>query len=270
MNRGASLVSDVQSKLETLAWFLARPSMYRELGRRIRSGRMITARSRRAEEQQRAEATSWCGSVAVSCSAALEALGLPSEVRSVAAEFPQIWQQAEQIVADRGSGLGGATYVDLLHHLARELRPARVIETGVAAGWSSLAVLLAFSESGSGQLVSIDMPYPKLGNEAAVGCVVPSRLRGSWTLLRLPDRDGLPRALKGGKIGLAHYDSDKSYEGRMFAYPRLWEALTLGGVLMSDDIGDNLAFRDFARQVGASPRVIERPSGGFAGLIRRI
>lgn len=269
MSRTFAIVSDARSKLETLAWFVARPAMYRELGRRIRAGRFITARSQLIERQERAEATAWCVATAVPCSQALEALGLPSNVRSVAADFPEIWAEAERVFRTSGTDMGGAAYVDLLHHLTRELRPERVIETGVAAGWSSLAVLLALDANAAGELTSIDMPYPKRGNETAVGCVVPERLRSRWSLVRLPDRDGLPPAVARGAIGLAHYDSDKTYEGRMFAYPLLWRALCPGGVLISDDINDNLGFRDFAKQVGVKPQVVERPTGGFSGLIRR-
>jgi hypothetical protein len=49
----------------------------------------------------------------------------------------------------------------------------------------------------------------------------------------------------------------------------LWRALCPGGVLISDDINDNLGFRDFANKVGVKPQVVERPTGGFSGLIRR-
>lgn len=269
MSRTSAIVSSARSKLETLAWFVARPAMYRELGRRIRSGRFITARSQLVERQQRADATAWCSGAAVPCSGALASLGLPSNVRSVADDFPEVWAEAERIFRSAGADMGGAAYVDLLYHVTRELRPDHVIETGVASGWSSLAILLALEATTGGQLISIDMPYPKRGNEAAVGCVVPDRLRSRWSLVRLPDRDGLPPALARGAIALAHYDSDKTYEGRMFAYPLLWRALRPGGLLISDDINDNLAFRDFANQAGVRPQVVERPTGGFSGLIRR-
>ena len=67
---------------------------------------------------------------------------------------------------------------------------------------------------------------------------------------------------------MCHYDSDKSYEGRMWAYPLLWGALEIGGIFMSDDIGDNLAFRDFARQVAAEP-IVASFDGKYVGVLLR-
>ena len=46
-------------------------------------------------------------------------------------------------------------------------------------------------------------------------------------------------------LDLCHYDSDKSYYGRRWAYPKLWEALKTGGIFISDDIQDNWAFKEF-------------------------
>jgi predicted O-methyltransferase YrrM len=129
----------------------------------------------------------------------------------------------------------------------------RVIETGVAYGWSSLALLLSLKNR-NGQLVSTDLPYAGLDNDPYVGCVVPDELRENWKLLRGPDRQRVPEAIKlAGTLHLCHYDSDKSYSGRMWTYPRLWEALCSGGLFISDDIGDNIGFADFARSVAIGP-----------------
>ena len=86
-----------------------------------------------------------------------------------------------------------------------------------------------------------------MNNEEFVGIVVMDSLRDNWELIREPDRNGIKKALKkfGGVIDLCHYDSDKSYYGRMYAYPILWNALKKGGVFISDDIQDNMAFREF-------------------------
>lgn len=65
---------------------------------------------------------------------------------------------------------------------------------------------------------------------------------------------------------MCHYDSDKSYDGRMWSYSILWNALKRGGFFISDDIGDNVAFRDFANAVKANPIVI-RKGKKYIGLI---
>jgi hypothetical protein len=115
------------------------------------------------------------------------------------------------------------------------------------------------------------MPYAKAGNEPYVGIVVPERLRNRWMLFREPDRNGIRKALRwlGGNLDLCHYDSDKSYAGRMYAYPILWDALRQGGLFISDDIQDNLAFRDFCARLGIQPQVT-RSSGKFIGIARKV
>ena len=78
----------------------------------------------------------------------------------------------------RPFGWGAPGGLDLLH-VAVECSDARcVVETGVAYGWSSLAILSALVGRGGAHLVSVDMAYPKMNNESFVGIVVPDRLRG--------------------------------------------------------------------------------------------
>ena len=47
------------------------------------------------------------------------------------------------------------------------------------------------------------------------------------TLIRKPDNPGIIAALNkvGGKVDLCHYDSDKSWWGRHYAYSILWKSL---------------------------------------------
>ena len=129
----------------------------------------------------------------------------------------------------------------------------RIVETGVAYGWSSLAILAALEGRESAKLVSVDMAYPKMNNEAFVGIVVPERLHGQWEIIREPDRRGLEKAIArlDGIIDLCHYDSDKSWYGRQYGYELLWNAMRPGGVFISDDIQDNMAFAEFVSEKGA-------------------
>ena len=119
-------------------------------------------------------------------------------------------------------------------------------------------------------MVSVDMPYPKMNNEAFVGIVVPDALRPEWTLIRLPDRNGLKRAIAqfSGSIDFAHYDSDKSYYGRGFAYPLIWQALVPGGVFISDDIQDNMRFAEFVGEKGV-PFAVTECAGRYVGICRK-
>ena len=65
---------------------------------------------------------------------------------------------------------------------------------------------------------------------------------------------------------MCHYDSDKSYSGRMWTYPRLWHALRPEGLFISDDIGDNMGFADFARSVAIEPIVV-RSGEKYVGIL---
>lgn len=156
-----------------------------------------------------------------------------------------------------GFPVGGAANLELLYDHVLDLQASRVVETGVAAGWSSLVILLGMQQRDA-RLWSTDLPYPYRSSEQDwVGVAVPDHLQDRWELLRGADRDTLPVALEAaGTIDLAHYDSDKTPGGASWAYGLLWEALRPGGVLLADDVGDHLAFRDFARHVGGAPTVI--------------
>ena len=89
------------------------------------------------------------------------------------------------------------------------------------------------------------------------------------TLVRQADRTGIPKALAiSPRYDLAHYDSDKSPEGRRWAYPQLWSALRPGGLLISDDVGDNEVWADFCRRIDA-PLVLVRRGRVLAGLARK-
>lgn len=166
--------------------------------------------------------------------------------------------------------MGGAGHIHLLYDCVRLLKSRNIIETGVAYGWSSLAILKALSENNYGRLFSVDMPYPRKKNELDVGIVVPQNLRKNWTLIRRPDNPGIIIALGkvGTKVDLCHYDSDKSWWGRNYAYPILWNSLNFNGLFISDDIQDNLYFAEFVTKYSLNFAVVEF-NGKFVGLIRK-
>jgi predicted O-methyltransferase YrrM len=239
------------SKLSTALWLSKRPAFYPHLfaltSQRLRGTR---------DDDQSDAASQWATERAVSIQQGFDDLGLamPTD-RSVPAE---LLDEAAKRATKSTVEMGGAAALDLLYRAILSIGATRVVETGVAYGWSSLAALAALRETG-GALTSVDMPYPKANNEPFVGIVVPDELRAHWTLIRRPDRGGLARAIASfnGTIDLCHYDSDKSYSGRMYGYGLLWRALRDGGLLISDDIVDNFGFRDFCQREGASPTVIQ-------------
>jgi predicted O-methyltransferase YrrM len=254
----------ITEKLQTLLWWAKRPKLYPQtihiLTRKI-------LHKFRAQEDTKELMESWCAERALDTQTALTQLTGITSFTSVDRLFADQFEHAEKIAKACPVEMGGPGDLDLLYWCAEYLKASKVIETGVAYGWSSLAILFSLKNRKDSRLVSTDMPYPNKNNDSYVGCVVPEELRLNWNIIRYADRQALPKALNSlGQIDMCHYDSDKSYYGRMWAYPILWNALKPGGFFMSDDIGDNVAFRDFASAIKANPIVVSKDEK-YIGII---
>lgn len=256
-------MSAVFEKVKTAGWFLQRPSFWPHM--------MALAQRKfdgsAAHEQHFPEAESWAAERATPISDALVKIGALTTAADLAEALPAaLIAEGEVRAAQAKVVMGGPGDLDLIYQSILAIKAKRVVETGVAYGWSSLAALAALRQTG-GRLASVDMPYPKANNEAYVGLVVPDDWRGDWTLIRQPDRNGIKQALEhfSGEIDLAHFDSDKSYSGRMFAFPLLWNALRSGGLFISDDIQDNFGFRDFCAAQDI-PFAVTESTGKYVGL----
>ncbi len=252
-------------KLRTAAWFATRPSFWQhaiELG-------MRKLRTNYDNDECAREATQWAQERSVSVADALRAIGVKFDGNPPKID-EAIVEEATELVQRSRVQMGGAGDLQLLHAAVLLSGAKRVIETGVAYGWSSLAILSAFRDRPDAKLVSVDMPYPKAGNDPYVGIAVPERMRSQWTLIRRPDRTGLVDAVNqfNGSIDLCHYDSDKSWWGRQYAFPILWNALIPGGVFIIDDIQDNMAFAKFmdAKKVAFAVTAFE---GKFVGIAKK-
>ncbi len=250
--------------------YIAQPVIWPEIFRRLKTKLtlMFGDASSYDMTSQRDEAIEWCKTLAGSSKDALQRItkskGSFSSLRQL---YPNELQEAERNAAACPVKMGGAGNLDLLYTLCEHIKAESILETGVAYGWSSLAVLLSIQHRPSARLYSIDLPYFEYMNDRWVGVVVPEALRKQWTLFRMADREGVPRAIaKARQFDLAHYDSDKSYDGRRLSYQLVWGALKPEGILISDDIGDNLAFRDFCKEINMQPMVIEF-DGKFQGVI---
>lgn len=251
---------------EKLMWYLKRPVMYPVLAQQaVNKGYRVLFGSDYLAEV-RAQAESWCNGRSITTEEALVKITQFKCAETLRYQFPDTFKQSEAAAAACPIKMGGAGDLDLLYQLTEYCQARRVIETGVAYGWSSLALLLSLQKR-NGLLVSTDLPYPGLDNDPYVGCVVPNELRNNWILLRGPDRQRISEAIElTGTIDLCHYDSDKSYSGRMWTYPHLWDALRSDGLFISDDVGDNMGFADFSRSVAVEP-VIVFSSGRYIGIL---
>ena len=111
------------------------------------------------------------------------------------------------------------------------------------------------------------MPYPEMGANRYVGSVVPDFLTENWRLHVGTDRKFLPMVFKG-KLDLFHYDSDKTYYGRLWSYRYIWTKAKSGFLLVSDDIQDNFAFKDFCDQNNLEPLVFKDGSK-YIGTVKK-
>ena len=243
-----------------LGWYATRPFLYKEWFRRL-------VRDLRGPEQYHREVSQEiCRTRATTVDEALKWLGALNAAELWNQDFANVLEEAAEKHDDPSSLMGGAAELRLLHGAVTLLKPSRIIETGVALGWSSLSILHALKDANDFIFYSVDMPYPRRNTEHLVGSIVPESLRRNWILLKLADAEGVPLALRHlGRVNLAHYDSDKTPEGRARTYSLIWRSLVPGGLLISDDIGDNMAFFEFCERVKARSLVV-RSEEKYVGL----
>ena len=166
-------------------------------------------------------------------------------------------------------GFGGGGVYPFLYFLTRYMKPNCIVETGVAAGCSSYAFLLAIKANGHGRLHSSDFPYFRLPNpEQYIGVVVDNALKDNWDLHIDGDEKNLPRILsKIDKIGIFHYDSDKSYSGRKKVMSMIENALDKDGIILMDDIQDNSYFYDYIEKNNPQSWHIFEFQGKYVGMV---
>lgn len=202
------------------------------------------------------------------------------DVETFAEELdPSLWAEAKRFAAAFESEakpklsalripipLGGGGHYPLLYFLARLTKPNTAIETGVGAGFSTKAILVALARNGFGRLYSSDFPIFRLQNpEKYIGCLVDEDLKKSWELHIAGDRQNLRKILaRIDKVDLFHYDSDKRYLARKYVMENIGSRFTRDTVMVMDDIQDNFFFRDYSE--GRNFRVFEC-LGKYAGVI---
>ena len=242
-------------RLSVLVWFLKRPALYKQFVREIFS---FFSRTQHPSLLKSKDAEAWCKSLALDEESALKLFKKDFQFIEITEKYSIIIEDSQRLVNAKKFDWGGRGNISLNYNLANLINAQSIIETGVAYGWSSLSLLLSLREREVGMLTSIDMPFWGTENEQDIGMVVPQNLRDRWRMVRLADRDAIPKISKENEFfDLCHYDSDKSYGGKMWALPRLWDMIKADGILVCDDISDNLAFKDFSIKKGLAPIIVE-------------
>jgi hypothetical protein len=143
-------------KFKTVLWFAVRPSHWAQAVEVVRN----KFRPSLDAAPLRARARDWAAERAVNVAEALAAVGL---VARPGADIPQLSAETIEVARALADGcrikMGGAGHIQLLYAATILSGATRIIESGVAYGWSSLAILTALERRRDGRLVSVDMPY---------------------------------------------------------------------------------------------------------------
>ena len=177
--------------------------------------------------------------------------------------------RANEILGGEPIARAGGAFYPFLYFVTRQLAPECIIETGVAAGYSSRAFLEGISRNGKGRLFSTDFPlFRNHDPEHAIGILVEPHLKGSWELYTQGDELGLPAIVKKvAAVDVFHYDSDKTYAGRTFALRVVRPKFHPRSILLVDDIQDNSWFHDYVKQEQRSDFSTFEFGGKYIGLL---
>lgn len=186
-------------------------------------------------------------------------------------EVARIKEDAKTKLSYLKFSLGGGGNYFLLYFLVRKFCPKITIETGVAAGWSSLSILRALHKNKVGKLYSSDFPYFRIKNpEKLIGILVQKEPNLKDWILDIRGDDiallDFAKKLDDSSVDLFHYDSDKSYSGRENALRVLNANINSKTVIIFDDIQNNLHFRDFVKKSKSFFYVLEFESK-FIGIV---
>lgn len=184
----------------------------------------------------------------------------------------RIQEHSDQVLNQLNVQLGGGGVYPLIYFITRLLQPECIVETGVAAGFSTYAFLAAIEQNHKGKLYSSDFPYFRLENpEKYIGIVVEDSLKSNWELFIEGDDVNLPLILnKIKKIDLFHYDSDKSYLGRKNVMNLIEDSLSKNAVILMDDIQDNSFFYDYISRNNIKDYKVFEFNNKFIGMIGKL
>jgi hypothetical protein len=187
--------------------------------------------------------------------------------------FDQVWDATVSGLVATGLRVGLASYrgwndgdraqAKAIWCLVAHLRPAAVVETGVAHGLTSRVILEGIQRNGSGHLWSVDLPAvdPALHHE--IGIAIPAALRPHWTYVEGTSRRRLPDLVRGlTHVDLFLHDSLHTGRNTFFELDTVWPTLPPGGAALVDDIHRNLGFSRFTEQVAPAAWVAARHVSG--------
>ena len=177
--------------------------------------------------------------------------------------------QGSKIIKEIPYDLGGSGKSVLLYFLTRVYKPNNILETGVAAGFSSYAFLKAIERNKKGFLYSSDLPYFRIKNPIKyIGIVVPKKYKNKWRLYIQGDEINVSKIkTKINSIDFIHYDSDKSYIGRNFFFNSVQNLITKKTLIIIDDLHNNIFFFDYVKKNKIRNYHILKHNNSYVGII---
>jgi hypothetical protein len=143
---------------------------------------------------------------------------------------------------------GDFALAKLCYLACRALKPAVVLETGVAYGVTSAFILKALDVNGRGVLHSIDLPPLDRDADQFVGILIPPALKNRWELHRGTSRRLLPALLlELQRVDLFVHDSLHTYRNINWELKTVRPHLGRPCVVIADDVENNSAFSDWIR-----------------------
>lgn len=137
-----------------------------------------------------------------------------------------------------------------IYNLVRKHKPSIFLETGVDTGFSSRIILEAMAKNDKGTLVSTEV-------SGDVGRLVTEHLKNRWKLVVDDEKVVLKEALGTiDKIDVFMHDGDHRYEVMKSEFETVKNRMQPDGIMLSDDVGGNLAFMELAAALGKKPTLI--------------
>ncbi len=145
---------------------------------------------------------------------------------------------------------GGNYALEIHYFLTRYYKPKIILETGVAAGYSSYTFLEGIKKNNIGKLFSSDFPYFRLKNpEQYIGIVVPESFKKNWKLEVLGDNKNFEKFKNEfSKIDFLFYDSDKRYSSKKRFFKRIDNYLGTNSIIVIDDLHNDSFFFEYIEE----------------------
>jgi len=137
--------------------------------------------------------------------------------------------------------------------VCRALRPAVVVETGVAYGVTSAFILQALHRNAGGTLYSVDLPPLHPHGDQFVGSAIPQGLRSRWQLYRGSGQRVLPKVLPTlPRLDVFVHDSLHTFHNMQAELQLVTPRLNHRAVVLADDIQENRAYAQWIDQAHPS------------------